>query len=104
MKSLTIGKAKLKAYNQIQKYGPEANEIYVYLMQKQKGLCGICGQRNIGGKEKKEISLCIDHCAETGKIRGLLCGKCNRVLGFMQHDPKLLIKAAMYLRLSRIES
>jgi hypothetical protein len=50
--------------------------------------CVICG-----ANEK----LVIDHDHNTGKIRGLLCGHCNRGLGHFRDDPTLLEFAAQYL-------
>lgn len=51
--------------------------------------CQICG---IYAK-----SLHIDHNHSTGKIRGVLCHKCNRALGFFNDDSSLLRKAGEYL-------
>jgi hypothetical protein len=62
----------LEAYNEMQKVG-----------------CQICGT--------KDETLHVDHCHRTGKVRGLLCGICNRGLGFFRDDPAKLRKAATYL-------
>ena len=53
-----------------------------------KGQCEICGE---GGK------LHLDHCHNTGRIRGLLCMRCNTAIGRMYDDPDLLKKAIAYL-------
>jgi hypothetical protein len=55
--------------------------------------CNICD-----APEPKGGRLCIDHCHKTGKIRGLLCHKCNRGIGFAKDDPNVLDAAAAYLR------
>lgn len=42
----------------------------------------------------------IDHCHETGRVRGLLCKPCNLALGFVNDSPALLRGLANYLELS----
>jgi len=39
----------------------------------------------------------VDHCHQTGKIRGLLCFKCNMRLGYFNDDIALLKKALRYM-------
>jgi hypothetical protein len=64
-------------------------EAYSLLIIQQDYKCKICN---------KEEKLHIDHDHNTNKIRGLLCGKCNKALGLFQDDPANLDKAAAYLR------
>ena len=39
----------------------------------------------------------IDHCHETGEVRGLLCLTCNSGIGLLRDDPDLLLRAYEYL-------
>jgi len=39
----------------------------------------------------------IDHCHQTGKVRGILCFGCNVALGGFKDSPALLRRAAEYL-------
>lgn len=50
--------------------------------------CELCGFK---GK------LHVDHCHNSLQIRGMLCSRCNRGLGFFSDNPTLLRKAADYL-------
>jgi hypothetical protein len=75
-------------------YGLTLQEYHA-LLREQNGKCDICGSTN-PGKNKKYFP--VDHCHLTGKVRGLLCGKCNCALGFLNDDLKLLEKAVDYLK------
>lgn len=68
---------------------------YYKMLSEQGGGCGICGVRAPGKRTK---NFAVDHCHETGNVRGLLCHKCNRALGLMQDSPLLLEVAAAYLK------
>lgn len=84
---------KQDAYARKVHYGITDAE-YQALLLTQKGLCAICG----GPPTRKRRSLSVDHCHQTGKIRGLLCGPCNTGLGQFKDLPELLEKALQYLR------
>jgi hypothetical protein len=51
--------------------------------------CEICGS---------DTNLCFDHCHVSGKFRGWICSRCNKVLGFVEDDPEILYSLAEYLR------
>lgn len=68
-------------------------EDYEELKSQQNNRCAICGGK---GKGKREI-LDVDHDHKTGKVRGLLCGKCNSGLGMLQNNLGILKAAVMYL-------
>ena len=68
-------------------------EEYQAMVERQKGLCAICGK-----PAKFRAYLCVDHCHSKDKARELLCITCNAGLGQFYDDPDLLDKAAAYLR------
>ena len=59
------------------------------MLKDQGNSCAICG-----GRAKL---LVVDHCHNTGKVRGLLCTKCNTAIGKLGDDPVTLRKALAYL-------
>jgi len=63
----------------------------------QNGLCMICDQPETAIIRGRKISLAVDHCHDTGKVRCLLCRSCNNAIGMLKHDPNILRKAAEYL-------
>lgn len=71
---------------------------YKAMLNKQDGLCAICFGKN---KDKRKLS--VDHCHKTGKIRGLLCTKCNQAIGLFNDDPAILVRARKYLGVQLVE-
>ena len=67
-------------------------EEYNRLLEEQNNICAICEGVNKDGKQ-----LFVDHNHRTGKIRGVLCRKCNMGLGYFNDNKELLIKAVKYL-------
>ena len=65
-------------------------EDYQNMFDSQNGVCAAC-------KKPTEGKLNIDHCHTTGKVRGLLCGPCNRGLGLLQDNPQTLANLITYL-------
>ncbi len=79
-------------------YGIGLDE-YSILLEQQNNVCAICGQnRNYKHKGGTEWSLSVDHNHDTGKIRGLLCSKCNTGLGMFDDNIELLINAVIYMK------
>jgi hypothetical protein len=83
---LSIQKSKLK-----RKYGITI-EQYEAMVKEQKGVCYICKSENPNRK------LSVDHCHKTGKIRKLLCDKCNMTLGLINDSQELLKQFIFYLK------
>jgi hypothetical protein len=67
---------------------------YEQMMLGQDGRCAICRSEEWPGKGNRPH---VDHDHATGKVRGLLCGKCNVGLGNLDDDPARLRAAAAYL-------
>jgi hypothetical protein len=66
-------------------------EQYNSLLTKQNGVCAICGN------PPREKLLDTDHDHDTGKIRGLLCWRCNGLLGRARDSIEILESAIEYL-------
>ena len=69
---------------------------YNLLLESQNYKCAICGSKETGRIDIKYFN--VDHCHKTGKIRGLLCHSCNRMLGDAKDDPNILSKGIDYLK------
>jgi len=69
-------------------------EKYDEMLAAQNGGCAICGEKTPGLRTK---NFAVDHCHTTGKVRGLLCTKCNRGLGLFNDRSDLLKLATTYL-------
>jgi len=78
------------------KYGISEAE-YEKQLAKQIGKCAICGKK-FDFKNKNRDTIHIDHCHTTGRIRGLLCGECNKGIGFFHDNPELLLAAIKYIK------
>lgn len=48
-------------------------------------------------KTRHKTNAVVDHCHDTGKIRGILCSQCNRGIGLLQDNPDIMRKAADYV-------
>ena len=74
-------------------------ELYQQLLTDQNGLCAICrGPERDLTKAGKRKSLAADHDHISGAVRGLLCGRCNLLLGRAQESVPLLQQAIDYLQ------
>lgn len=73
------------------KYGM-THAAYEAMLEHQRCECAICYTKHTNQKP-----LVIDHCHESGVVRGLLCSRCNRGLGMMGDNADGLHKALRYL-------
>ncbi len=66
---------------------------YDVLFIDQSGCCKICGVHQTELNRKLEV----DHNHETGEVRSLLCGRCNKLLGFVENNPQRILTMLNYL-------
>ena len=72
-------------------YGIDLHE-YKRRLEEQSNVCAICKGTCPTGRR-----LAVDHCHESGKVRGLLCTKCNSLLGQANSSLTILKEAQLYL-------
>lgn len=82
-----VRKRQLKIYYNI------SVEDYDTMLRYQNGLCAIC---SMPSPDNRRLS--IDHDHSTGKVRALLCRKCNSGLGYFGDNLDVISKAAEYLK------
>jgi hypothetical protein len=73
------------------KYNITGIEVW-RMVQKQEGMCDICSSTFVPWTKFH-----IDHCHDSGKVRGLLCHNCNIGLGMFKDNKESLSKAIKYL-------
>ena len=57
-------------------------------------LCELCGEFH--------QRIVFDHCHMSGRFRGWICDRCNKILGLVRDSPDLLRKLAAYVEANRI--
>ena len=77
-------------------------EEYDSLLSQQNNVCGICGKAETRMAKGGVRELSVDHCHETGRVRGLLCNKCNIALGHFD-DVALLRKAIAWIQAGSLQ-
>lgn len=75
---------------------------YERMHSEQNGLCAICKEEGFVMAAHHKMKLVVDHCHETGAIRGLLCHNCNRALGLLKDDVSRLETSIEYLKVQRL--
>lgn len=70
---------------------------YDKLLRSQRGKCAICGAKYAVNGRAKKGPLYVDHNHQTGRIRGLLCARCNFAVGFVEVNSKLICNINEYL-------
>jgi Recombination endonuclease VII len=70
---------------------------YDALLKSQNGVCAACGKPEQSTYKGKPRMLAVDHCHVTGRVRGLLCGHCNRALGLLRENPEHIKALLLYV-------
>jgi hypothetical protein len=88
-----------RSYDTLTRFGIDyptyLEEVDTRLAQ-QGGVCAICHKSPYKGKRGPVL----DHCHESGTIRGVLCWTCNSAIGHLEDDPETLHRAIDYLSVS----
>lgn len=86
-----------RVHNLKQRYGITTDE-YQSILAHQNFTCAICEVEISHALEyTAKRSVVVDHNHETGEVRGILCSKCNLVLGHARESTDILYRAIVYL-------
>ncbi len=88
-----------RAWNLRKKYGLTEDDV-TEMEAAQGGLCAICRTPETAGDRNGNVRrLGVDHSHITGRVRGLLCSRCNSMIGEFgaRDNPDVLRAAAAYL-------
>ena len=90
--------ARHKDYNLQRTYGVSLDD-YNAMLKKQNSVCAVCGEAStiVRKSDGRLHSLCVDHDHETGKVRALLCVRCNTLLELIEQNPRRLAALKKYL-------
>lgn len=89
---------KSEQRRRLKRYGLTYDE-YKNMLLSQNDLCAICGNFKSHSREWH-----VDHCHETGLVRGILCHHCNLLLGNSKDSIDILKKAIKYLEKSKLNT
>lgn len=85
-----LDKARADGRKRFYGLSPEATAA---MLDAQQAQCAICTRAIHDGPD----GFCVDHDHKSGRIRGLLCRKCNVLLGMAADEPSILAAAIRYL-------
>lgn len=99
---MALSKAERARHRQLKRRYGLTLAGYNALLRKQRGVCAICRtpERELHKHTTRVRALPVDHDHRTGKVRGLLCSKCNRAIGSLS-TITLLKRAVLYLQRSK---
>lgn len=94
--------ARISKNSKLRKFFGISIDQYDVMFKSQNGCCAICGEQEkaIDKRTNKPRALAVDHCHKTGKIRQLLCNRCNHVLGLIKDSITICDKVKNYLCLN----
>lgn len=78
----------------LRRFGLEPEDL-TWMLEKQNYQCLIC-KRQLQREGRKVDSAHLDHCHFCGELRGLLCKRCNTLIGFIESDERIFGKAFIY--------
>ncbi|MFB9177885.1 endonuclease VII domain-containing protein [Dactylosporangium sucinum] len=89
----------IEAHRQVLRYAYGMRpEDYAAKLAEQNGVCAVCGTVEVATYKGRPRRLAVDHDHVTGKVRALLCQRCNLLVGAIEQNPALVELAAAYLR------
>lgn len=101
-KNLNAKRSNKRTYHRRRNYSLLKNfgittDQYNKLLVDQNNVCKICLSPETGTVRGRIKPLAVDHCHKSGKIRGLLCARCNTFIGLAKENTSILNSAIVYL-------
>jgi hypothetical protein len=93
-KAYRIEKAETIRHNKLKAAFGIGLDEYDEMLKSQNGKCAICGVH----ESRLLRRLAVDHCHNSGKVRGLLCGSCNTGIGSFKESEINLTSAIKYIQ------
>lgn len=83
--------------HRLKKYGITIEEFETILAS-QGNSCAICGHSDTSDKNFFPV---VDHCHDTGNVRGILCMNCNMGIGKLKDSPEIIKSALRYIKCAK---
>ena len=94
--SVRQGSDSRRRYSLYRDHGT-TQEAYLEMFNAQGGVCAICKLPESIVRRGRLSTLAVDHCHRDGTLRGLLCNRCNLLLGKVDDNVDILAAAIAYL-------
>jgi hypothetical protein len=79
----------------LRRFGLEPEDL-TRMLEEQAYKCAICDGGPLSREGQQQWSSHLDHCHDCGKVRALVCKRCNTMLGFIESNFSVFTKALMY--------